>query len=130
MGFLQEFWHIMKKYIVDLFQELHKAGSFVKSLNTTFLVLIAKFGGACNIKDFILISLVVCIYKIIAKVLTKRLARVIDMVVGECQHAYVDGRQILDAAIIANEVVDELIYRERKGVLSKLYIEKAYDHVN
>lgn len=55
----QEFWHIMNKDIVDFFQDLHEGRSFV---NTTFLVLIAKFGGVCNIKNFKPISLVGCIY--------------------------------------------------------------------
>lgn len=40
------------------------------------------------------------------------------------------GRQIFDAALIANEVVDELIYIRREGVPCKLDIEKTNDHVN
>ena len=39
------------------------------------------------------------------------------------------GRQILDASLIANEVVDSLKKKE-KSVLCKLDIEKAYDTVN
>lgn len=40
------------------------------------------------------------------------------------------GRQILDAALIANEVIDELVHVKREGVLCKLHMEKTYDHVN
>lgn len=82
----------MKKDIVDLFQELHEAWSFVKFLNVTFLVLVAKFGRVCNVKYFRPISLAWCIYKLIVKILVKRLTKVIDKMIEECQHAFVGGR--------------------------------------
>ncbi|KAL6328006.1 hypothetical protein AAG906_031350 [Vitis piasezkii] len=40
-----------------------------------------------------------------------------------------DG-QILDAALIANEVIDSLLKRKESGVLCKLDLEKAYDRIN
>lgn len=51
-------------------------------------------------------------------------------VIGKCQHAFVEGTQILDAIMVANEVVDDLIYRKRKWMLCKLDMEKADDNVN
>lgn len=39
-----------------MFDDFHKNGSFVKSLNVTFLVLIAKRVGAKNIRAFRSIS--------------------------------------------------------------------------
>ena len=41
-----------------------------------------------------------------------------------------EGRQILDAILIANEVIDLMLKSNRSGVLCKLDIEKMYDHVN
>lgn len=91
----------------------------MRSLNSTFLVLIAKKRGAKDIKDFISISLVGCIYKLIAKVLTNRLSKILRKIIGECEHAFVGGRHILDAVMAANEVVDELISNKKEGVLCK-----------
>ena len=41
-----------------------------------------------------------------------------------------EGRQILDAALITNETIDTLLRRKESGLLCKLDIEKAYDHLN
>lgn len=51
------------------------------------------------------------------------------MVVDECQHAFVDGGQILDTTLIANEVVDELLHKIMEGVMCKLDMEKTYYHI-
>lgn len=45
---------------------------------------------ATNIKDFKLISLLGSVYKLVAKVLPRRMAKVMDRVAGKCQHAFVE----------------------------------------
>lgn len=47
-----------------------------------------------------------------------------DKVVGECQHVFVKERQIQDATLVADEVVDELLLMNKKGVLCKFDLEK------
>ena len=51
-------------------------------------------------------------------------------VVSSSQNAFVEGRQILDTALIANEAIDSLLKGDEAGVLCKLDLEKAYDHIN
>ena len=41
-----------------------------------------------------------------------------------------EGRQILDASLIANEAIDSMTRRKEKGILCKLDVEKAYDKLN
>ncbi|WKA08253.1 hypothetical protein VitviT2T_025991 [Vitis vinifera] len=113
-----------------MFKEFHEQNTFLKSLNNTFLVLIPKKGGAEDIGDFRPISLLGRLYKLLAKVLANRLKKVIGKVVSPAQNAFVMGRRILDASLIANETIDLWQKRKEKGVICKLDIEKAYDSMN
>ncbi|RVW74104.1 LINE-1 reverse transcriptase-like [Vitis vinifera] len=87
-------------------------------------------GRAADLGDFRPISLLGGLYKLMAKVLANRLKRVLNKVVAPTQNAFVMGRQILDASLIANEVIDSWQKRKEKGLICKLDIEKAYDSIN
>ena len=82
-----------------------------------------------DLKDLRPISLVGSLYKILSKVLANRIKRVMGLIISQSQNAFVEGRQILDAALVANEAVDSVLRRKEKGILCKLDIEKAYDHI-
>ncbi|RVW76004.1 hypothetical protein CK203_052807 [Vitis vinifera] len=68
-----------------------------------------KKSGAEDLRDYRPISLVGGLYKILAKVLANRLKKVVGKVVSSAQNAFVEGRQILDAALIANEAIDSML---------------------
>lgn len=82
------------------------------------------------VHDYRPISLIPCAYQIIARVLVKRLKRVLLLTITENQFAFEEGRQILDASLIANEIIDDWKANRSKGLVLKLELEKAFDKVD
>jgi len=129
IAFFHHCWSIVKREVMGLFSEFRSKEVFKKSLNVTFICFIPKVAGANDINKFRPISLVGSIHKTLAKVLASRLRAVVDKVVSPSQHAFVHGCHIMDASLIANECIHYYRRTNHLGILCKLDIEKAYDHV-
>nr|AAT40556.2 hypothetical protein SDM1_4t00019 [Solanum demissum] len=89
----------------ETFHKFHAHQKFEKSFNAIFVALIPKKVGANELKDFRPISLITGVYKIIAKVLAQRLKKVISKLINKHQMAFIKGRQIIDAALLANDTL-------------------------
>ena len=123
-------WDVVKPDILGLFREFYLHGTFQRSLNSTFLVLVPNKKGTEDLKDFRLISLIGGVYKLLAKVHANRLKLVIGEVIFDSQQAFIQGRQILDIVLIASEAFDSRLKDNTPSLLFKMDIEKAFDHVN
>ncbi|KAL4376895.1 hypothetical protein GQ457_02G028350 [Hibiscus cannabinus] len=115
---------------MKVFPDVFKGRLKDKAINHSFIALIPKVSNPTKIEDYIPISLVSSLYKILAEVLFKRLTIVINKVVGETQFAFLAGKQIADCALIANEVLDDIHKSKGKAFILKVDFRKAYDTVD
>jgi hypothetical protein len=85
-------------------EEFQKTGMVLPNFNSTFITLILKVDKPARFGEFRMISLCNCVYKIIAKILPKRLKGWLSTIISLEQFGFLTGRQIHDA-----EGVDVLV---------------------
>ncbi|MCH97677.1 CNGC5-like protein [Trifolium medium] len=107
-AFYQHFWELCGNDIFEAAQEWLERGYFPSSLNETNICLIPKCENPTSMKDLRPISLCNVLYKMISKLLANRLKGCLNKCVSEEQSAFVEGRSILDNALIAIEVIHAL----------------------
>ncbi|WJX23528.1 hypothetical protein P8452_12731 [Trifolium repens] len=132
-AFYQHFWHLCGDDIFAAVKTWLDRGFFPTSLNETNICLIPKCDNPNSMKDLRPIALCNVLYKLVSKLLANRLKGCIANCISEEQSAFVEGRSILDNALIAMEVIHSLKRRTRgsKGELAlKIDISKAFDKVD
>ena len=128
--FIREMWEEIKEEFFNTVVDFFTHGGSLRHLNITWVSLIPKVENPTTIEEFRPISMVGCIYKVIAKILSCRLKDVIAPLIDETQSAFVKNRQILDGVMIANESMRWLKKNKIPGTLIKLDFHTAYDSVN
>ena len=95
-------------------KDFFRTGKLPRSSNISHILLILKKKEPVIVADLRPISLCNVFYKIIAKMLTIRLRKVIADLIGEEHSAFVPGRHITDNILISFEIL-YLIKRKTKG---------------
>ncbi|KAL0307849.1 UNVERIFIED_CONTAM: hypothetical protein Sangu_3008000 [Sesamum angustifolium] len=89
--------------------EFFNNGRLLKQLNTTLITLIPKVQLPTKVGDFRPISCCNVVYKIITKIMVKRMQLVLEKLVDNCQNAFVPGRSISDNILLAQELLSAII---------------------
>lgn len=76
------------------------------------------------------VSLIGSVYKIIAKVLARRMRGAVEKIIGESHTAFVKGRSIMEGVVILNEVVEDAIKSKASNLIFKIDFAKAYDSID
>ncbi|XP_020524781.1 uncharacterized protein LOC110007559 [Amborella trichopoda] len=77
--FFQRFWNIIKDDLLAVVREFMIRGQIFKGINSTFLAWIPKKSVISELSDIRSISLLISVYKIIAKILAERLKEVLHL---------------------------------------------------
>ena len=128
--FIKRFWSILKPDILRFLDEFYVNGIFPRGSNASFIVLIPKVKNPQHLEEYRPISLIGCMYKIVVKLLANRMKKIMSVVIDERQAAFIEGRHLLQSALIANEVVEEARRGQKPCIVFKVDYEKAYDSVS
>lgn len=128
--FFQTCWDLVKKDIVEMFDDFHKGTLDVSRLNYGIITLLPKVPDASRIQQFRPICLLNCLYKWITKVLAIRLSPFAEKLICQEQTAFMKGRNIMSGIMALHEILHETKRKKKTGVVLKLDFEKAYDKVD
>ncbi|KAE8660431.1 hypothetical protein F3Y22_tig00116951pilonHSYRG00119 [Hibiscus syriacus] len=130
LDFFKKFWKYIKGEVMRFVEEFYWGKVEDISFKKSYIALIPKKLEAISPADFRPISLVGSMYKIVSRLLAKRLGSCLSEVIREHQFAFMAGKQIADCSLIANEVIDGLFKTMKEAVLIKAYFSKAFDTVD
>jgi hypothetical protein len=91
--------------------------------------MIPKDDNPTSFEKFRPISLCNCIYKIISKVIARRLKRVLSRKISNEQFGFLEGRKIHEAIDIAQEGIHSIKVNNQISMVVKVDLSKAYDRV-
>nr|XP_025640804.1 uncharacterized protein LOC112735485 [Arachis hypogaea] len=93
MNFIKRCWNEIGTEFTAAVMTFFETATLPEDSNVTWVALAPKFVGAKEIKDLRPIIMVGCVYKVISKLLTRRMRSVMPGLVGESQSAFVkEGR--------------------------------------
>ncbi|CAA7020450.1 unnamed protein product [Microthlaspi erraticum] len=130
--FFQSNWLVMGIKIIQEVQQIFASGILPKSLNEMHVRLIPKVPSPRTVAEYRPIALCNVYYKVISKILTKRLQPILPTIISENQTAFVPGRAISDNVLITHET---LHYLQRSGAIKhcsmavKTDMSKVYDRL-
>jgi len=128
--FFQTCWEIVKKDIIEMFDDFHKGNLDVSRINYGIITLLPKTMDADRMQQYRPICLLNCLYKWITKVLTIRMAPYAEKLICQEQTAFMKGRNIMTGVMALHEVMHETKRKRKSGLILKLDFEKAYDKVD
>jgi hypothetical protein len=128
--FFLHYFELIGQDLSDMVEESRIRGEVINSINSTFLALIPKENNPTEFSDFRPIALCNLCYKIIAKVIAKRIRPILSRSLSEEQLGFLKGRQILDAIGSAQECLHSIKKKKLQAIILKLDLKKAYDCTN
>lgn len=134
-GFTGEFfrktWDIIGADLTKAVLEFFQSGQMLRQWNCTAISLIPKTIGAKKLVDFRPISLCNVVYKIVSKILARRLQEITPEMISSNQSAFVKGRLLVENVLLATELVQGFGQTNisKRGLL-KVDLRKAFDSVS
>ena len=127
--FYVKFWNIIKKELTEIIVNITKGMLLQEKQRKAIICLIHKDGELDKLKNWRPISLLCTDVKIVAKILSIRLNKIIGQLISENQYCCPE-RTIIDCTNRIRDMLYFLNQNKATGAILNLDWEKAFDRVN
>ncbi|KAL6577896.1 hypothetical protein OROMI_010224 [Orobanche minor] len=128
-NFFKGCWNTIGADMYKAVEDFWTNGRLVRGCNPSFIVLVPKCEGVKKLNQFRSISLIGSLYKVVAKILARRMKPTLGKIIGEAHTAFIKGRYIMDGIAILNEIIEDVNKKKAKRVLFKVDFAKTYDSI-
>lgn len=122
-GFFKAAWLILGAEFLIAVSQFFTTGFLPTATNATILTLVPKKPGASQITDFRPISCCNTSYKVISRLLVRRIKPILTLLILPNQTTFIKGRLLLENTILASEIVQGY---HRKGGGEENYTQTGY----
>ncbi|XP_021715738.1 uncharacterized protein LOC110683654 [Chenopodium quinoa] len=128
--FFKKSWPMIKTDIYTAIFSFFETGVIAKQWNYTTITLVPKVQHPSYVREFRPISCCTMLYKLISKVLTNRIAKVVGTVIDDAQAGFIPGKHIGDNILLASELIKGYSHKfVSPRCMIKIDLRKAYDSV-
>lgn len=129
--FFQASWDIIAQDLLAAVREFFSGVPIPRSVSSALMVLIPKKDSPTTFNYFRPLCLCHFLNKIFTRILCDRLKSLLPKLIEEEQSAFLQGRDIVDNVLLAQEMVQHLDKRVRgHNIMFKLDMMKAFDRVS
>eukprot|EP00253_Pinus_taeda_P013002 PITA_13002 len=124
------FFELLKHDLLQMIEESRTTGHIHSHISLTLIALIPKKPDAETFSDYRPISLCNISFKIISKIIAERIKGILAIHLTSDQHAFLKGRNIMDAVASTQECIHSIFTNDLDGAILKIDLQKAYDYVD
>jgi len=113
---------LVGKDLLEAVEETRLRCEVIRSINSTFIALIPKFNSPNSFSDFCPIAMCNLCYKIIAKIISRRIRNILSLSLSKEQLGFLKGRHILDAIGTVQECLHNIKVKKLQAIILNLDI--------
>ncbi|XP_039048777.1 uncharacterized protein LOC120189611 [Hibiscus syriacus] len=126
--FFKHSWPIIGEDVVAAIKHFFHHSTMLHAFNATTIILVPKIHNPSKVKDFRPISCCSVIYKVVSKILVKRLSGLLLDIISLNQTVFIKGISIVENTILAQELVKGYNKKNISPRCSlKIDLQKAFD---
>ena len=130
LNFINLFFGLIGPRLIDVFNSMLREGQLGRDQNCAVVILLCKKPDAAQqLRNWRPISLLCNDIKLVTKILSIRLGRVMNSLIGEFQTSGVPGRQIFSNVHLIRNIAEYLNHKGKSAQILSMDQSKAFDRV-